>query len=156
MKKTSSSLITVRGFGLAAGLMLLAAMTGSLPCLASQVIARFGPAAAGNGGPNPLGIPPGPTDIELSYVTDSKTEINFSIMPGIFVGKRYEKAGIYASGGPGAVISGNGIGLGGYAAIGYLSDGEIKFNADFKQALGVAGSGVLTSYALRLGVAYDF
>jgi hypothetical protein len=139
-----------------AALLLATTALHSGPAYASQLIARFGPASAGNGGPNPLGIPPGPTDIEIAYVTDGKTEINLAIMPGIFVGKRYEKSGVYASGGPGAVITGNGVGIGGYAAIGYLSEGEIKFNADFKQALGVSGSGTLTSYALRMGVAYDF
>jgi hypothetical protein len=123
---------------------------------ASELIARFGPAATGNGGPNPLGIPPGAADIELSYVTDGKTEINLSVVPGLFVGKRYEKSQFYASGGGGLVITGNGTALGGYAAVGFEQGDTIKFNADFKQALGLSGAGLISSYALRVGAAYVF
>lgn len=142
---------------------MVAAMVAAWTCLgttgtasASELIARFGPAATGNGGPNPLGIPPGAADVELSYVTDGKTEINLSVVPGLFVGKRYEKSDLYASGGGGLVITGNGTALGGYAAVGFERGDTIKFNVDFKQALGLAGTGLISSYALRVGAGYAF
>ena len=138
------------------------AFIGWISCLqapkaaATTVIARFGPAASGQGGPNALDIPPGAADTELSIVTASKTEINIALFPGILIGRRFDKDGYYGSGGAGAVISGEGLGLGGYAAIGYETQGTWKFNVDFKQAIGLAGRGLMSGYALRVGAGVEF
>ncbi len=123
---------------------------------ATTVIARFGPPSSGGGGTNPISLPPSVLDTEISVVTAAKTEINISIVPGILVGKRFDKDGYYGSGGVGLIINQSGAGVGGYAAIGYETSGTIKFNADFKQALGLSTVGLLTTYALRIGAGYEF
>lgn len=123
---------------------------------ATTVIARFGPPATGGGGTNPVSLPPTLVDTEISVVTAAKMEINISVCPGILIGKRFDKDGYYGSGGAGLVITQTGGGVGGYAAIGYETSGSFKFNADFKQAIGLAASGLLSSYALRIGAGYEF
>ncbi len=123
---------------------------------ATTIIARFGPAAAGQGGPNVPDIPPGAADTELSIVTGSKTEINIAVFPGILIGRRFDHDGFYGSGGAGAIISGEGLGLGGYAAIGYETPGTWKLNVDFKQAIGLAGRGLMSGYAVRVGAGVEF
>ena len=55
------------------------------------------------------------------------------------------------------MVSRSGAGLGGYTSFGGdFGAHAIKFNADFKQALGLAGGTLVSPYALRLGVSYVF
>lgn len=142
----------------AAGILFFTLMTTTMATQAgaTTVIARFGPAATGQGGPNVPDFPPGAADTEVSIVTDAKTEINIALFPGILIGKRFNQDGYYGSGGAGAVISSEGLGLGGYVAIGYETPGTWKFNVDLKQAIGLAGRGLMSSYALRLGAGVEF
>ena len=140
------------GISIFISMMLLSTTRAS----ATTVIARFGPAGIGGGGPNPIGLPPEIADTEVSIVTAAKTEINIALFPGILVGKRFNKDGYYGSGGGGAVFGALGLGLGGYAAIGYETSGSIKFNVDFKQAIAVGASGLMSSYALRIGAGCEF
>ncbi len=139
-----------------APLMVCALLMLAPPAAATTVIARFGPPATGGGGTNPVSLPPALVDTEISVVTAGKMEFNISVCPGILIGKRFDKDGYYGSGGAGLVITQTGGGIGGYAAIGYETSGTVKFNADFKQAIGLAASGLLSSYALRIGAGYEF
>ncbi len=125
--------------------------------LAGELTLRLGPGSLGNGGTNPLGIPPSLVDADVTWLTSSNWETSVSIIPGIFVGKRSESAaGFYLGAGGGIVISANGGGLGPYAALGYSRGETFKFNAELKQAIGVTSHGLVTPYAMRVGVSYDF
>lgn len=137
----------------AAGLI---AMFTATQAAATTIIARFGPPGYGLGGPNVPDFPPGIVDTEISIVTSAKTEINLALFPGILIGKRFDKDGHYGSGGFGAVLNSNGMGPGAYVAVGYESSGTLKFNVDLKQAIGLGGKGILTSYAVRLGAGIEF
>ena len=130
----------------------------SLSAYAGELTLRFGPAGLGNGGTNPLGIPPGPTDFDLTWLTASDWETSVSVSPGIFVGKRaWHESGLYLGVGGGIVISGNGVGVGPYAGIGGSpGEGPFRFNIELKQALGMTSIGLISPYAFRLGVSYDF
>jgi hypothetical protein len=125
--------------------------------LASGVILRLGPAGLGHGGPNPLGIPPTTTDMELSYVSNSKWEFNLGI-PGVFVGGRYQKNwGGYVSLGGGIVIDANAAGPGIYSAFGYdFGWNLVRFNIEYKQAVGVSSVALISPYAVRFGVGIWF
>lgn len=116
---------------------------------------RLGPAGTGSGGTNPLGLPPGPLDVDIGYVSKTKWETTVSVMPGLFLGKRIDYAGPYVSLGGGIVVSGNGIGPGPYSAFGYdFGSGALRFNVEYKQALGITQSGFVSPYAVRIGVAW--
>ena len=140
-------------------IQILAAMT-SLLLMNSRVDAgtlslRIGPAASGAGGTNPVGIPPGIQDLDVGYVTASKWESTFSVFPGIFLGKRLDFGGPYMSVGGGLVISQNGIGPGPYTAFGWdIGHGSLRFNMEYKQALGLTSNGIAGPYAVRLGIAW--
>lgn len=128
------------------------------PVWAGSVTLRIGPAAVGGGGPNPVGIPPGPTDVELGYVSKSMYETNIAASPGLLFGKRWLGAqGFYLSGGGGIIVSRNGVGLGGYSAFGGdFGQGTLRFNAEFKQAIGFSSRVLISPYALRVGFSYFF
>lgn len=124
---------------------------------AGELQIKIGPAAPGNGGPNPLSIPP--VDIvqyEFAYVMDNDTEWSLGIVPGIFYGYRTDiEYDMYFSAGFGLVIGANGGGPGVYAAIGRnFTCGYICFFGEYKQALGLAGT-IISPYALRLGASYE-
>jgi hypothetical protein len=122
---------------------------------AGVVNLRLGPPGVGTGGTNPLGIPPGPTDIELGYVSQSKWETSISAVPGLFLGKRLDFSGPYMSLGGGIAISANGVGPGPYAAFGYdFGKSKFRFNVEYKQAIGFTSSNIINPYALRIGVAW--
>ena len=117
---------------------------------------HVGPPSVGNGGPNPLSIPPiNPLDYGVIYVTRGDSEWSFSISPGFFYGKRHWLGDAYVSGGFGFGINANGIGPGVYTAIGYDACGPtVCFNADYRQALTVTALGLNSAYAARLGVTF--
>jgi len=126
-------------------------------CFAGQLTLRLGPPSLGNGGTNPVGIPPGIQDVDVTYLTQNNFEMNFSVVPGLLFGKRStHESGLYMSLGGGLVISANGVGLGPYAGFGWEVGKTFKFNAEFKQSAGVTSAGLVTPYALRLGITYDF
>ena len=139
-------------------LLLTLAFLGSA-AYASSLTFHAGPAAAGNGGPNPLDIPPvNPTTWEAVWVRDNHTEWTFGLIPGIFFGYRNAlSGGTYVSMGYGGVISTNGIGPGIYAAFGADLCGILCFNFEYKKALGVTmGRGdIISPYGLRVGVTLD-
>lgn len=116
---------------------------------------RFGPAASGAGGTNPIGIPPGIQDIEVGYVSASKWETSVGIFPGLFLGKRLDFKGPYVGVGGGLVVSQNGIGPGPYTAFGYdFGSGSYRFNIEYKQAIGFTANGITSPYAVRIGLAW--
>ena len=123
---------------------------------AGVLLAKFGPAAVGNGGSNPLGMPPGPADIELAWISDTKWETSLSIVPGLLIGKRHYMGNYYVGLGGGVVIDTNGSGIGPYSSFGWQSDGPFVFSFEFKQALGFTSSGIISPYALRTGIGYAF
>lgn len=120
----------------------------------SGMALRFGPPAVGNGGPNPLSIPPGAQDMEFSYITEKGFEFNLSAYPGLLLGWRTSpKPGPYVSMGGGLINDANGFGIGMYAGFGVdFWCGWICINAEFQQAIGITGKGrVVSPYAFRIG-----
>lgn len=128
----------------------------SLPAEAGLLTFRFGPPSLGTGGSNPLGIPPGPQDIEVAWLSNSNWETSFSIVPGILIGKRQDIGNFYVSGGGGIIINANGSGLGPYTAFGWESAGTYRFSFEYKQALGFTSAGMISPYALRAGIGIAF
>ncbi len=136
--------------GLAIGFLIFASTA-----TAGIVNLRLGPPGVGTGGTNPLGIPPGATDIDVGYVTQSKWETSLSLVPGLFVGKRIDFSGPYVSLGGGLAISANGQGPGPYSAFGYdFGKGSLRFNMEYKQSIGFTSTGIVSPYAVRLGIAW--
>lgn len=118
---------------------------------------HVGPPALGNGGPNPVSIPPiNPTEWEVIWLTESDIEWNFAVTPGLMAGKRAELPyGMYVGMGGGLVLDANGAGPGIYSSFGINTGHQIRFNAEVKQAVGYAfGSGLISPYAIRLGVSF--
>jgi hypothetical protein len=112
---------------------------------------RMGPASIGAGGSNPLGIPPHLQDLELSMITNRGLEFNLGL-PGALVGYRF-----WSKWGGGIAISINGVGPAGYSAFGYDFGWEtVRFNFEYKQALGVAPGAVISPYAVRFGIGLWF
>ena len=59
-------------------------------CLA-KISVKVGPPATGNGGTNPMSIPPAnPVEYDITWVTDSNREWTFSIVPGWLYGRRFQ------------------------------------------------------------------
>lgn len=138
---------------------LMAAILGAFNASAAYagvLVTKFGPAAVGNGGSNPLGIPPGPADLELAWISASNWETSLSIVPGLLVGKRHTMGNYYVGLGGGIVFNANGAGLGPYSSFGWQSDGPFILSFEFKQALGFTSAGIISPYALRMGVGYAF
>jgi hypothetical protein len=123
----------------------------------ADITLHLGPSSMGNGGQNPVSIPPlNIADYGLVWLMESQREWVVSIFPGVFYGYRYRfpKTGLYASGGGGVGIDLNGLGPAVYSAVGWNSCGSrLCFNAEYKQAVGVATAGVMINpYAFRIGV----
>lgn len=123
---------------------------------AGTLTLRLGPGSVGNGGANPLGIPPGAADIELNWLSASNWETSLSVIPGLLLGKRQDFGNFYCSLGGGIVIDANGSGLGPYSAFGWESDTAVKISFEYKQAIGLTGNGIISPYALRMGFGYGF
>jgi hypothetical protein len=111
---------------------------------------KAGPPSTGNGGANPVGIPPSLIDMEFSYLTDSKWETSLSVCPGVTLGKRQQSGGFYLGYGAGLIINSNGGGLGPYTSFGWESSSKYKFGAEYKQAIGATSAGMIFPYAVRL------
>ena len=124
---------------------------------AKQLTVHVGPPSVGNGGSNPISIPPlNIIEYEVEYITNALVEWNFALTPGFLVGSRSVFAkDYYASFGGGYVIDANGSGPGIYSSLG----ADLSwFNIEFKQALGFDFSEnyLLSPYAIRIGVNFKF
>ena len=133
----------------------------SSPLKASSLQVKLGPPAVGLGGPNPISIPPvNPLDYEITYMSDGLWEFSASAVPGLTIGKRFYFSYLYGSFGGGLMVASDGVGLGGYSAIGLdtgaKSKSVVSFITEYKQTLALNGYGLIMSYALRLGVAVNF
>lgn len=131
----------------------------STQALAGSLTVHVGPASVGNGGSNPLAIPPvDPLQYEFIWLTDKDFESNISVSPGFLFGNRTRMGTLYVGLGGGLVIDANGVGPGVYSSIGYNGTGKIAFNAEFKQALGYdyEADTIIAPYAIRLGASYKF
>jgi hypothetical protein len=124
---------------------------------ADSLTLRFGPPGVGNGGPNPLSIPPSLADVDITWVTAKKLEFSLSVSPGLLIGQRWTTSeGLYVSGGGGLIIGANGSGLGVYSAFGWeWKTGDVLLNAELKQTLGIGGAGFISPYALRVGAGLE-
>ena len=121
---------------------------------AGSVTLRVGPPGAGDGGTNPAGLPPGPSDIELGILTDNLWETSISLVPGIFFGKRVTAGPAYVGFGGGLAISANGVGPGPYTSFGldFGASHMIRINVEYKQALALTSNGIVSPYAVRVGL----
>jgi len=135
-------------------LLLLLSLPISTTAFSEAYIIRFGPASLGTGGPNPLGIPPGITDIEFSVLSSSGFESNVGV-PGLLFGQRHQTPwGGYVSFGGGVALDAHDIGPGIYTAFGIdFGSQTCRFNLEYKQAVGVGveTSNVINPYAVRFG-----
>lgn len=135
------------------------AFAASAYAFAGELTVHIGPPSLGNGGSNPVSIPPvNPIEYEFIWLTDNDFESNIAVSPGLLFGNRSELGNLYFSLGGGLVINANGSGPGVYSSFGYSGDGTLAFNAEFKQALGFDFSSetILAPYAIRLGAVYRF
>ena len=130
----------------------------SSQALAGDWILKLGPPGVGNGGPNPLSIPPtNILDYEISYLSSAGSEFSVSIVPGFLYGIRStHDSGLFATVGGGYLISVFGSGPGGYYSLGYRSKPKpFGFEVDIKQAYGFASAGGFAVYALRMGIVWS-
>lgn len=118
----------------------------------------IGPPSVGQGGSNPVSIPPlSPVDWQVSYVTDEEREWVFSVVPGLLYGQRWTHENIYMALGGGLLVTTSGLGIGGYHAIGMESEPFMKnfrMVFEYRQALGIASDGPQFPYTVRIGVSY--
>jgi hypothetical protein len=127
---------------------------------AGSLTVHLGPPGLGNGGSNPVSIPPiNPLDYEVTYLTDSNYEWNIALSPGLTFGKRETLATeIYASIGAGLILDFNGAGPGVYSSVGWNAGTDnqpVRFNLEFKQALAIASGRIISPYAFRIGATFD-
>jgi hypothetical protein len=94
--------------------------------------------------------------MEISYLSSSNWETSISIVPGILYGKRQDFNNFYLTLGGGLIIDANGVGIGPYSAFGWESEGTFRYGIEYKQALGITGSGLISPYAIRFGLGYEF
>ena len=123
---------------------------------------RVGPAGRGDGGTNPIGLPPTVDQYDFFYVTAAGFEGSFSLLPGLLFGHRWSFDNTYIGLGGGLVFDINGVGPGLYSSFGYLSGKGAgwHFLAEYKQAVGYHSSsaphGLIFPYACRIGGVYEF
>jgi hypothetical protein len=130
----------------------------SSPAAASSVALLLGPASAGNGGSNPVGIPPSLGDIAIKYLSSGYYETTVSLVPGLLFGKRFQDRHLYVSTGGGLLMSISGAGLGVYTSFGLVSGtgSGVHFNAEYTQSLGINGKGWTAPGAGRIGAIWGF
>ena len=112
----------------------------------------------GGGGTNPVSIPPQALDTEFVYVTNSSREITLGLVPGILYGVRFgDRKGPYVSTGAGILFNPDVATIGIYSAFGYTPECKSWcFNIEYKQSLGFYARHLVTPYAVRAGVGYQF
>ena len=125
---------------------------------AGEIIVHVGPPSVGQGGTNPLSVPPiNPIEYEVEWISPRGFEANFGITPGLLFGARTPfSAGLYVGVGGGLVISANGVGPGAYSSFGWNLGKKVFFNTEFKQAIGIAlnNNKLISPYALRVGMGF--
>lgn len=126
----------------------------------SSIELLLGPPSLGQGGSNPVAIPPAnPIDWQVTYVNPQKRELVFSIIPGFFYGQRWYLENVYAAFDAGILLTTSGIGAGVAQALGYHS-GEIwggaRFQVEYRQIVGYARYGLQFPYTLRMGLSHEF
>jgi len=139
-------------------LAVVLSLAHSSPAVASAVSLLLGPASAGNGGSNPVGIPPSFGDIAIKYVSSGYYETTVSLVPGLLFGKRFQDRQLYVSTGGGLLMSISGAGVGVYTSFGLVSGSGsgVHFNAEYTQSLGINGKGWTAPGAGRIGAIWEF
>ncbi len=130
------------------------------PLEAGSMEFLIGPPSLGQGGSNPLSVPPlNPLDWQISYVNDAQREMVFSLIPGISYGQRFYLKQIYAALGGGVLFTTGGLGVGVHQAIGIQSNDilkNLKIQLEYRQVIGIANYGPQFPYSLRIGLSYAF
>ncbi len=138
---------------------LLFSSSFSKPAFGSELTVLLGPPSLGQGGSNPLGIPPtNIIDWQASYRNDEGGEWMLSVVPGLYYGRRFSLDSITLGLGGGVLIGANGVGLGLYQSLGYASPAfwkSYRFEAEYRQVVGFSGLGPEFPYTLRIGFSYE-
>lgn len=139
--------------------MLLIGFSRSEAAAAATLSALLGPPSLGQGGSNPLSIPPGnPLDWQASYRSDEGREWMLSLVPGVYYGQRWTKDRLTLGLGGGLLVGANGLGLGFYQSLGFATPAFWKryhFEAEYRQLIGYTNIGLEFPYTLRMGLSYD-
>lgn len=130
----------------------------SHPVQAKTLHVLIGPPSLGQGGSNPVSVPPiNPVDWQFTWVTDSNTEWLVSLVPGLLWGQRFYAGGFYAALGGGLLVTSSGPGVGVDHAYGYESSPFLKsfrYQVEYRQVIGVGNYGWQFPYTFRMGVSY--
>ena len=129
-------------------------LSSSRPSYSTGMTLNVGPLSGGQGGSNPLSIPPlNFAEYQFIYTTSQNSEFVVGVIPGIFYGIRSsEKSPVYVSVGGGLVIDLNGVGVGIMSSVGAnLFCAKVCFNMEYRQALAPSSGTLLSPYALRIG-----
>jgi hypothetical protein len=137
-------------------LLVLGLVPGALTAGTLHVL--IGPPSIGQGGSNPVSIPPAsPVDWQFTYVTDSKREWLVSLVPGLLWGQRFYAEGFYAALGGGLLVTSSGPGVGVNHAYGYESKlflTSFRYQVEYRQVIGVGNYGWQFPYTFRMGLSY--
>ncbi|RZA21052.1 MAG: hypothetical protein EOP10_17265 [Proteobacteria bacterium] len=140
-------------------LITLFAVIGTTKAEAGRVSALIGPPSLGQGGSNPVSVPPfNAIDWQVHYVTDHDTEFMVSVIPGFFLGKRWRKDQLSIGFAGGMLISTNGLGVGLSQSLSWESQPfwtNWRFEAEYRQVIGYTVLGAEFPYAIRLGINYE-
>lgn len=127
---------------------------------AGRLSALLGPPSLGQGGSNPISVPPAnPLDWQLSWLTDKDQEFMLSVIPGFFYSQRWRKDQFAIGFGGGLLISANGPGVGLSQSLHWESTPfwtNWRLEAEYRQVIGVTEIGAEFPYAIRFGTGYQF
>ncbi|MBC7531804.1 MAG: hypothetical protein H7318_09515 [Oligoflexus sp.] len=139
--------------------LVAAATATSTIANAGTITALIGPPSLGQGGSNPLSIPPtNIIDWQASYRTDEGREWMVSVIPGLYYGQRWTKERFSLGVGGGIVIGTNGVGFGVYQSLGYMTEAfwnKYHFEAEYRQVIGYVDKAAEFPYSFRIGISYD-
>jgi hypothetical protein len=125
---------------------------------ARQLQLLIGPPSLGQGGSNPVSIPPAnPVDWQFVYVNDADREWVVSLVPGLLWGQRFYKGGLYAALGGGILVTSSGVGIGVDHAYGYESQPffrRLRYQVEYRQVIGIGSYGWQFPYTFRMGMSY--
>ncbi len=128
----------------------------SQPTYGNGMTLNVGPLSGGQGGSNPLSIPPlNFAEYQLIYTTAQNSEFVLGLIPGIFYGVRTSERGpFYASLGAGLVIGYSGAGPGVMSSVGMnVFCSLVCLNLEFRQAIAPSGKSLISPFAVRIGAA---